>query len=49
MSPASVVAHLVRRHGSLVDESPIPPKRVGFVAIKLRYLIEATVCVEIEV
>lgn len=49
MNRHSVVGQLLRRHASLADESPIPAKRVGIVAIKLRHLIEETVCVEIEV
>jgi len=48
MARHSVVGQLLRRHSSLADESPIPAKRVGYVAIKLRHLIEETVCVEIE-
>lgn len=46
--PSSAVGHLLQRHSSLAQASPIPPKRVSMVAIKLRYLIEAIVCVEIE-
>ena len=44
------VGHLLRRHASLMaNEQLIPPKRVSIVAIKLRLLIEAIVCVEIDV
>ena len=33
----------------MAEEAAIPPKRVSLVAIRIRYLIEAIVCVEIEV
>jgi hypothetical protein len=46
----SAIGHLVRRHASLtVAEELIPPKRVSFVAMKIRYLIESVVNVEINV
>lgn len=44
------IGHLVHRHASLTaEELLIPPKRVSLVAIKIRYLIEAVVNVEINV
>ena len=45
---SSALRHLLR-HGSTVDETLIPAKRVSLVAMKIRYLIETMVCVEIQV
>jgi len=46
---SSVIRHfLVHRHGSYVDP-PISPKRVSMVAMKIRYLIEQLVPVEVKV
>jgi len=47
--PSSAVRYLLQRHSSLVANEPsIPAKRVSLVAIRIRYLIEAIVCVEIK-
>lgn len=46
---SSVIRHfLAHRHSSYVDP-PIAPKRVSMVAMKIRYLIEQLVPVEVKV
>jgi len=47
---STVIRHfMMHRHNSGYVEPPISPKQVSMVAMKIRYLIEQLVCVEVKV
>ena len=46
---SSAVRHFLLPRPMSIPEPPIPPKRVSLVTIKIRYLIEQLVSVEVKV